>query len=39
MRMLGMRGSDFVACWACAEPISSHAEHARNEFLRVLSQQ
>ena len=29
MRMLSIRGNDFIACWAYAEPISSHAEHAR----------
>ncbi len=40
MRMLSMRGNDFIACWAYAEPISSHAEHTRNEFEfpRMLSQ-
>ncbi len=36
--MLSIRGNDFIACWAYAEPISSHAEHTRNEFLRMLSQ-
>ncbi len=29
MRMLSIRGNDFIACWAYAKPISSHAEHAR----------
>ncbi len=29
MRMLSIGGNDFIACWAYAEPISSHAEHAR----------
>ena len=38
MRMLSIRGNDFIACWAYAEPISSHAEHTRNEFPRMLSQ-
>jgi hypothetical protein len=38
MRMLSIRGNDFIACWAYAEPISSHAEHTRNEFSRMLSQ-
>ncbi len=32
MRMLSIRGNDFNACWAYAEPISSHVEHTRNEF-------
>jgi hypothetical protein len=36
--MLSIRGNDFIACWAYAEPISSHAEHTRNEFPRMLSQ-
>ena len=38
MHMLSRRGNDFIACWAYAEPISSHAEHTRNEFPRMLSQ-
>ncbi len=38
MCMLSIRGNDFIACWAYAEPISSHAEHTRNEFPRMLSQ-
>ena len=38
MRMLSIHGNDFIACWAYAEPISSHAEHTRNEFPRMLSQ-
>jgi hypothetical protein len=36
--MLSIRGNDLIACWAYAEPISSHAEHTRNEFPRMLSQ-
>ncbi len=38
MRMLSIRGNDFIACWAYAEPILSHAEHTRNEFPRMLGQ-
>ncbi len=38
MPMLSIRGNDFIAYWAYAEPISSHAEHTRNEFPRMLSQ-
>ncbi len=38
MRMLSIRGNNFIACWAYAEPISLHAEHTRNEFPRMLSQ-
>jgi hypothetical protein len=38
IRMLSIRGNDFIACWAYAEPISSHTEHTRNEFPRMLSQ-
>ncbi len=38
MRMLSIRGNDFIACWAYAEPISSHTEHTRNEFPHMLSQ-
>ena len=38
MRMLSIGGNDFIACWAYAEPISSHAEHTRNKFPRMLSQ-
>jgi len=30
VRMLSMRGGGFVASWACTEPISSRAGHARN---------
>ncbi len=37
MRMLSIRGNDFIACWAYAEPISLHAEHTMNEFYRTLS--
>ncbi len=32
IRMLSILGNDFIACWAYVEPISSHAEHTRNEF-------
>ncbi len=38
MRMLSIRGNNFIACWAYAEPISSHAKHTRNEFPLMLSQ-
>ncbi len=38
MRILSIRGNDFIACWAYEEPISSHTEHTRNEFPRMLSQ-
>ncbi len=38
MRMLSIRGNDFIACWAYSEPISLHTEHTRNEFPRMLSQ-
>ncbi len=38
MRMLSIRGNDFIACWAYVEPISSHAQYTRNEFPRMLSQ-
>ncbi len=38
VRMLNMRGNDFIACRAYAEPISSHTEHTRNEFPRMLNQ-
>ncbi len=37
MRLLSIRGNDFIACWAYAEPISSHTEHTRNEFSCMLS--
>ncbi len=37
MRMLSIRGNDFIACWAYAEMILSHAEHTRNRFHRMLS--
>ncbi len=37
MRMLSIRGNHFIACWAYEEPISSHTEHTRNEFPRMLS--
>ncbi len=38
MRMLSIGGNDFIAYWAYTEPISSHAEHTRNEFPRMLCQ-
>jgi len=28
-RTLSIRGTNFIACWVYAEPISSYAEHAR----------
>ncbi len=28
MRMLSIRGNDFIACWAYSEPISAHAQPA-----------
>ncbi len=37
MRMLSIRGNNFIACWAYAESISSHTEHTRNKFSRMLS--
>jgi predicted amidophosphoribosyltransferase len=36
-RALSMRGTNFIACWACAEPISSRAEHARKCFKSWIS--
>ncbi len=35
--MLSIRGTNFIAYWAYAERISSHAEHTRNRFHRMLS--
>jgi hypothetical protein len=35
--MLCIRGTNFIAHWAYAERISSHAEHMRNRFHRMLS--
>ncbi len=35
--MLSIRGTNFIACWACAEMISSHAEHTRKLFHCMLS--
>ncbi len=35
--MLSIRGTNFIAHWAYAERISSHAEHTRNRFHRMLS--
>jgi hypothetical protein len=37
MRMLSKRGNNFIASRAYGEPISSHTEHTRNEFHRMLS--
>ncbi len=33
MHMLSIRGNDFIACWAYAEPISSHTEHRGTNFI------
>ncbi len=38
MHMLSRRGNDFIAHWAYEETISSHTEHRRKEFSRMLSQ-
>jgi hypothetical protein len=38
MRMLSIRGYNFIARWAYEETISSHTEHTPNEFSRMLSQ-
>ncbi len=38
MRMLSIRGNDFIPHWAYEELISSHTEHTRNKFLRMLNQ-
>jgi hypothetical protein len=38
MRMLSVRANGFIAHWAYKETISSHTEHTRNEFSRMLSQ-
>ncbi len=35
--MLSIRGTSFIAHWAYWELISSHAEHMRNRFHRMLS--
>ncbi len=32
MRMLSIRGNDFIACWAYSEPISSHASIRGTNF-------
>ncbi len=37
LRMLSIRGNDFIAYLAYEERISSHAEHMPNEFLSMLS--
>ncbi len=36
MHMLSIGGNDFIACWAYAEPISSHAEHTRTQMRSSL---
>jgi hypothetical protein len=36
-RMLSIRGTNFTACWACAETISSQTELTRKQFHRMLS--
>jgi hypothetical protein len=36
MHILSIWGNDFIACWVYSEPISSHTEHTRNEFPRIL---
>ncbi len=36
MRMLSIRGNDFIAHWVHEETISSHTGHMPNEFLRML---
>ncbi len=38
MRMLSIRGNNFIAHWAYEEMISSHTEHMPNELSRMLSQ-
>ncbi len=38
MPMLSIRGNNFIAHWAYDELISSHVEHTRKEFSRMLSQ-
>jgi hypothetical protein len=38
MRMLSIRGNNFIAHWAYEETISSDTEHTPNEFSRMLSQ-
>ena len=37
MRMLSIRGNNFIAHWAYGELISSQAEHTGNRFHRMLS--
>ncbi len=39
MRMLSIRGNNFIAHWAYKERISSHTESTSNEFSRMLNQQ
>jgi hypothetical protein len=39
MRMLSIRGNDFIAHGTYEETISSHTEHTPKKFLRMLSQQ
>ncbi len=38
MRMLSIRGNDFIAHWAYEERISSHTESTPKEFSRMLNQ-
>ncbi len=38
MRMLSIRGNDFIAHWAYEETILSHTEHTPNKLSRMLSQ-
>ncbi len=38
MRMLSIRGNDFIAHWAYDTTILSHTEHTRNKFSRMLNQ-
>ncbi len=38
MLMMSISRNDFVAHWAYEEVISSHTEHTRKEFSRMLSQ-
>jgi hypothetical protein len=38
MHMLSICGNNFIAHWAYEDTISSHTEHTRNKFSRMLSQ-
>jgi hypothetical protein len=38
LRILSIRGNDFIAHWAYDELISPHTEHTPNEFSRMLCQ-